>query len=131
MNPKDTIQQIRDFKPAEFLQQPLFADRISVSAVIFALLLNGLNIVVLFTRLHKADFPVPIHYSSIVGFDQVGPWFYNYQIGFYALVVTIVNTLLSVKSFRRNRVASFFLLLGSIVVGLFCLVISFAFSVIV
>lgn len=82
-------------------------------------------------RLHPTGFDVPVHYSSLGGFDALGPWYQLYAIAIYGFGVTAVNTVLANLSFGRSRITSFFLLTGSFVVALFCLIIGTAFAVIV
>ncbi|HVE80767.1 MAG TPA: hypothetical protein VNA68_01345 [Candidatus Dormibacteraeota bacterium] len=113
---------------AELKEHPLFRDRISQIAIGLAIVFSIATVLAAITQIKQTDYPVPVHYSSLVGFDKVGKWYENYQIVFFSLVATFVNTLLAAKSFRRNRVASFFLLSGSVVVSLFCLIISVAFA---
>ena len=79
-------------------------------------------------KLQPLDYEVPIHYSSLVGFDQLGPWYQLYSLAAFASGVTIVNTALAIRSFGRSRVSAFYLLLGSGVVALFSLIIALAFS---
>jgi hypothetical protein len=106
----------------------LMADHLSVGLVVASLILNGLTLVILLVKLRPLDYQVPIHYSSLTGFDQLGNWYQPYVIAFFGLAVTIANTALAIRSFGRSRVASFYLLLGSVVVGVFCLIIANAFS---
>jgi hypothetical protein len=106
----------------------LAADHLSVGLIISSLVLNGLTLVLLLAKLHPLDYQVPIHYSSLTGFDQLGSWYQPYIIAFFGLGVTVVNSLLALRSFGRSRVASFYLLLGAVVVSVFCLIIANAFS---
>jgi hypothetical protein len=101
-------------------QQRLFQDRLSISMLVTALGLNAFNIIVLILRIRPTDYPVPVHYSSLKSFDMLGPWYDRYWI-------TLVNAWLALASFQRSRIASFFLLAGSIVVGIFCIIIANAF----
>lgn len=110
---------------------PIFSDKISIWVLAAAILLNIFNLLVLIFRVRRANYPVPVHYSSLVGFDQVGSWISIWRIGLFAIGVTTFNGLLAAKAFQRNRLASFFLLLGSVVVGLLGLIITSAFAVIV
>jgi len=106
----------------------LMADHLSVGLIVSSLILNGLTLIILLVKLHPLDYQVPIHYSSLTGFDQLGSWYQPYVIGFFGLGVTLANTALAVRSFGRSRVASFYLLLGAVVVSIFCLIIANAFS---
>jgi hypothetical protein len=108
-------------------QQRLFQDRLSVSLLVTALALNALNVVILVLRIRPTDYPVPVHYSSLKSFDVLGPWYDRYWIGLFGLAVTLVNGWLALNSFQRSRIATFFLLAGSIVVGIFCIIIANAF----
>jgi hypothetical protein len=82
-------------------------------------------------RLRPTDFPVPGHYSTLWGFDGLGPWYQAYAIAGFAILVSLVNTTLAMRSFNQSRITSFFLMIGSFVVALFCLIIGTAFTVIV
>ncbi len=108
-------------------QQRLFQDRLSVSLLVTALALNALNVVILVLRIRPTDYPVPVHYSSLKSFDVLGPWYDRYWIGLFGLAVTVINGWLALNSFHRSRIAAFFLLAGSIVVGIFCIIIANAF----
>ncbi len=108
-------------------QQRLFQDRLSVSLLVTALALNALNVIILILRIRPTDYPVPVHYSSLKSFDVLGPWYDRYWIGLFGLAVTLVNGWLALNSFQRSRIATFFLLAGSIVVGIFCIIIANAF----
>ncbi|HSX47994.1 MAG TPA: hypothetical protein VLF41_00585 [Candidatus Nanoarchaeia archaeon] len=112
-------------------QQRFFKDRLSWVILVPTLVLNAITMILLLVRLHPVDFVVPVHYSSLVGFDSLGPWYQTYTLGIFAICVTLVNTSLAVASFTRTRITSFFLLIGSFVVALFSLVISIAFASIV
>lgn len=109
----------------------MLRDPISVAALVAAVIINILTILLLAAKLRQVDYPVPVHYLSFVGFDEMGKWYENYRIGLFSVVVTIVNGLLAAKSFQRNRLSSFFLLLGACAVAVLALVISSAFVVIV
>jgi len=101
--------------------------------LIAALGLNIVNLVVLAIKLRPLEFTssVPVHYSNLNnGFDQLGPWYLNYRIGLFAIGVTIVNSYLAVLSYSKSRITSFYLMVGSIVVAIFSIIISFAFTVI-
>ena len=108
-------------------QQRLFQDRLSVSLLLTALTLNALNVLILILRIRPTDYPVPVHYSSLKSFDVLGPWYDRYWIGLFGLAVTLLNGWLALGSFQRSRIAAFFLLAGSIVVGIFCIIIANAF----
>ena len=105
----------------------LWNDRLSVSVVLFALAITVLAFVLVAARLRPLGYAVPVRYTSVGGFDTLGPWYALYAIPAYGLLVLAANTGLAMKAYNRSRIASFFLLLGAVVVALLCLVISNAF----
>jgi hypothetical protein len=109
-------------------QQRFFHDKLSWAILVPTLFLNGLTLVLLTVRVHPTEFVVPVRYSNLVGFDQLGPWYQSYFVWVFAVATTLVNSSLAVISFRSSRLTSFFLMAGSFVVALFALVITTAFT---
>ncbi len=105
----------------------LWRDGLSVGIVITAALINGLCLTLAIARLHPLDYAIPVRYTSVAAFDTLGPWYMLYAIPIYGIVVLVANVGLAMKAYMRSRIASFFLLLASVVVALLCLVISNAF----
>jgi len=73
---------------------------------------------------------IPVRYSSLGGFDGLGSWYSPLLIALFSVSISAVNGVLAFQAFSRSRLASFFLLVGSVVVALFCLIISNAFAVV-
>lgn len=109
-------------------QSRFFHDRISSGLLFAALAVNVINLVVLFLNMPSVQTDIPMRYSSLGGFNDLGPWYSPVLIALFGLSVTIVNGVLAYQSFTRSRLASFYLLAGSVVVGLFSLIISMAFA---
>jgi hypothetical protein len=105
----------------------LWRDRLSVGVVLLATAINILALVLVAARLRPLSYSVPIRYTSVGGFDTLGPWYALYAIPLYGLLVLGANVGLAMKAYTRSRIASFFLLLAAVVVALLCLVISNAF----
>lgn len=112
-------------------QQRLLHDKLSLSILLPALAVNIATLAVVIFKVHPTDLAVPVRYSSLEGFSDLGKWYQIYYIGIFGLVVTIGNSMLAMMSFGRSRITSFFLLIGAFVVALFCLVISVAFATII
>jgi len=105
----------------------LWRDRLSVTIVMVALAINVLALLLVISRLRPLSYSVPVRYTSVGGFDTLGPWYALYAIPAYGLLVLAANVGLAMKAYNRSRIASFFLLLAAVVVALLCLVISNAF----
>lgn len=110
------------------LGQRFFRDRLSMTVLTLALFVNAATIFSLSLSVRPVDGPVPVHFSSFVMFDELGPWYYPFQIAAVALVLTVINTIFSYHSFSRSRLASFFLLVAALIVGIFCFIIAQAFG---
>lgn len=112
-------------------QQRLLKDKLSMAILLPALAVNLANLALLVFKVHPSELAVPVRYSSLVGFSDLGKWYQLYYIGLFGLIVTVGNSLLAMMSFSRSRITSFFLLIGAFVVSLFCLVITAAFAAII
>ncbi len=119
---QDTFANVRS--------QRFFHDRLSAGLLVGALAVNGLNLATLVLRVKPTDAQVPVRFSSLTLFDQLGPWYFPFLIALFALGVTVVNGFFAYHSFARSRLASFFLLIGSGVVAIFGFIISMAFGVV-
>ncbi|HVQ43605.1 MAG TPA: hypothetical protein VMT30_01415 [Candidatus Saccharimonadia bacterium] len=110
------------------LSQRFFHDRISMAVLSMALAVNAAAIIMLALLLHPTESQAPVHFSSFALFDRLGPWYYPFEIALVAVVVTVVNTVFAYHSFLRSRLASFFLLVTSLVVAVFAFIIAQAFG---
>lgn len=110
------------------LSQRFFHDRLSMSVLTIALIVNFANLFILALLIKPTDAEVPVHFSSFILFDQLGPWYFPFEIALVALLITTVNAVFAYHSFTRSRLASFFLLLTSLVVAVFAFIISQAFG---
>jgi hypothetical protein len=112
-------------------QARFFHDRLSVTLLVVALVVNGLDLIALAFKVRPTGIAVPTRYSNLGGgFDSLGPWYFPLEIGILAVLLTFANGWLAFHSFGRSRLASFFLLTGSGVVAFFSFIISMAFGAI-
>ena len=105
-----------------------FGDRLNLAILAIAFGTSGLNFLLLFLRLPLVRSDVPLSYSSLHGFEGLGPWYGPVLVTLFGVVVAIVNTVFAFQAFTRSRLSSFFLLVGSVVVVFFCFIISNAFA---
>ncbi len=121
-NPSKAIkQQVQ--KAADFWQRPMFHDRIFIGFVITCFGLSAAVITILIIKVRPQSFVVPLQYSTLRGFDALGPWYHAYTYGLFSLIVTGGNTALAVMSYPKSRITSFFLILGTLVINVFTLVV--------
>jgi hypothetical protein len=112
----------------EIRQSRFVADRLSLGLIIGAVLLNALAFGTLATHVRPTEVLVPVHFSSLRNFDALGPWYFPFEVAAFGLIVTLSNVVFAYSSYNRSRLASFLLLSGGIVVGVFTLIIGNAFG---
>lgn len=128
--PRRTLTRTMQERTADILSQRFFHDRLSMTMLVAALVVNVVSLINLALKLHPVSAPVPVHFSSFARFDQLGPWYFPLLVGLVALGITIVNAIFAYNSFNKSRLASFFLLVTSVVVGIFGAIIAQAFGAI-
>jgi hypothetical protein len=104
-------------------QWRVFRDKLFVGFTIAAVVLCLAVIVSLLVKVRSKDFVVPLQYSTLQGFDALGSWYRIYAFGAFSLLVTIGNLLLANLAYEKSRLASFLLVLGTVIVNLFSLVV--------
>lgn len=124
--PKDIIQTVKDNAISLVQTHRLLRDRLFLTFLIIAVLLSLITVILLLVKVRPKDFLVPLGYSSVRSFDILGPWYRTYLFGVFSLLVTIGNFGLALKVFEKNRLASFLLIIGTVVINVFALVITMA-----
>jgi hypothetical protein len=109
----------------------IFKDRLSVVLLLVAAGVNLLNLVVLIMHTPATRTYVPTHYSSLVGFEGLGPWYWPFAIAIFGLFVTAVNFMFALLTFDRSRLIGFYLMAAAATTGLFCLIVSNAFAMVI
>ena len=112
----------------DVLTQRFFHDRLSMTVLTLAAVVNGACLFLLALRVRPTDSQVPIHFSSFTLFDALGPWYYPFEIVLIAICITAINGVFVYHSFSRSRLASFFLLVTALVVAIFGFIIAQAFG---
>lgn len=81
-------------------------------------------------RIHRTDLQVPVRFTSLANFDQLGGWYQLYDLVIIAVLAFVANLFLAIVCYRRNRVMSLFLLISSIMVAILALAILLGFTTI-
>ncbi len=111
-------KRIDHFRSHRIFKDKLFALFIVVSFVLMIAIISTLVF-----NIRPKSVVVPLRYSTLQGFDALGGWYRLYVYGLFSLIVTIGNTLLATLLYQKSRIASFFLVIGTLVVNSFTLVI--------
>lgn len=67
---------------------------------------------------------IPLHYNIYFGIDLLGPWWYFFILPFAGFATLVINCILSILLYARERVAAYVLSITSCIVQ-----IAFFFSV--
>lgn len=123
MNKKSQKKENKSSQNTKLLKNKLF---------IFILSLCGItNLATLawgVTHIKNTDMPVPIRYTSITNFDQLGKWYQMYFPLLISLIILSINLFLAFHLYKKSKVASLFLLLVSLMVSVLALAITFGFT---
>ncbi len=82
------------------------------------------------SHIHRSSIELPVRFTSLSNFDQLGPWYQIYQIPAIAIMVTIINVFLAILLHRKNRILSIFLLISALMVSILAIAILLGFTVI-
>ena len=114
----------------EFSGQKALRDGWLLGLFAMLALANGFLIIWSITHIHSADIDVPIRFTSLANFDQLGRWYQLYEIAGISLIVAAINSFFAVLLQGKNRILSIFLLIAAIMVAILSIAIIFGFSAI-
>lgn len=100
-----------------FFTHDFFKNSIVHWVLIAAIFLNLINWVLILVYIRPVDFPIILHYNVYLGVDLIGGWWQAYLLPFIGVIILLGNTLLAFRLFvRQERIASYILLLASIMI---------------
>ena len=117
---KKSLYQIKSFRAR---LKRLFNDGLFRWFLVFTIICLVINLTILGWQVRPTDFVVPLQYSTLRGFDGLGAWYRTYTYGLFSLIVTIGNIWLAAIGYDKSRIASFFLVIGALIVNVFTLVV--------
>ena len=80
------------------------------------------------THIHATDIDVPIRFTSLTNFDELGRWYQLYEITAIAVIVSIINLFFAVLLHKKNRILSIFLLITALMVVILAIAILLCFT---
>lgn len=122
---KQTAQAAKQLqkKIDHFRQAKIFQDRLFIIFLGLSVLVCIAIVCILIAGVRPKDVVVPLQYSTVQGFDELGAWWRLYGYGLFSIAVTLGNTILASILYQKSRIASFFLVIGTLAVNVFELVI--------
>ncbi len=122
----NTVQKIQK----ELKDQKFFRDGWLLGLVSLIVLGNIFLIAWSAIHIQRTSIELPVRFTSLSNFDQLGTWFRLYEIAGIALIVSILNVFLAVLLYRKNRILSIFLTITAVMVVVLAIAILLGFTVI-
>ncbi len=88
------------------------------------------NIIWALSNIKQTEIQIPIRFSSLTNFDQLGNWYQLYEIPIIAALIAAANFALANLLHRRNRLVSIFLMMVALMCAILATVILMGFTVI-
>lgn len=105
-----------DFEGHKTLFRPFFQDRMIYINVFLAFAINILIWITLFWQVEDFTALIPLHYNIYFGIDLLGPWYQIFVLPGVGLGIILVNLILGIFYFNREKILSYFLIgVGTIV----------------
>ncbi len=88
------------------------------------------NIIWALSNIKQTEIQIPIRFSSLTNFDQLGNWYQLYEIPIIAALIAAANFALANLLHRRNRLVSIFLMMVALMCAILATAILMGFTVI-
>ncbi len=114
----------------ELSNQKLFRDNWFLA--LLSLLAAGLIFLIIWslTHIHATDIDVPIRFTSLTNFDELGRWYQLYEIPAIAVIVSVINVFFAALLHKKNRIISIFLVITALMVVILAIAILLGFTAI-
>ena len=81
-------------------------------------------------NIKQTQIQIPVRFSSLTNFDQLGNWYQLYEIPIIAAMIAAANFALANLLHRRNRLISVFLMMQALMCSVLALAILMGFTVV-
>lgn len=105
--------------------QEFFKSHIAIWLLIFSFLANLIDWLILWIWIEPVEFPIILHYNVYFGVDAVGDYRQTYVLPLIGLILLLINLLLAMYFYvQKERIASYVLLMGTLMIQLSLIVAS-------
>ncbi|MDO8241270.1 MAG: hypothetical protein Q7T51_04815 [Candidatus Moranbacteria bacterium] len=112
-------------KVMEFLAHEYFKSHIVIWLLILSLASNLINWLILKIWVKPVDFSIILHYNVYFGVDSIGDYKQAYLLPLIGIILFAINLTLSVFFYeRKERIASYILLMATLMIQLSLIVAS-------
>ena len=114
----------------DLTSQNFFKDSWLVVLMIIILIGNAFIVIWSATHIKNIGIDIPVRFTSLSNFDQLGVWYSLYEIAAISLVITLINLFLAVILHKKNRILSIFLTITTLMIVVLAIAILLGFTVI-
>lgn len=123
MNPKAQTK-------TQIASRSIYKDGWFLGLCVLTLAVVVFNIIWALSNIKQTEIQIPIRFSSLTNFDQLGYWYQLYEIPAIAALIAAANFALANLLHRRNRLISIFLMMVALMSALLATAILMGFTVI-
>jgi len=114
MSDFDLKSEVRSFFAQEF-----FKSHIVVWLIALSLVANVANWIILRVFIKPVDFSIILHYNVYFGVDMLGDWKRVFLLPIIGLIIFFINLFLAIYFYeRKERIASYLLLMAVLMIQL-------------
>lgn len=96
-----------------------FKSQIAVWLLILSGLSNAINFAIIWIWIEPVDYPIILHYNVYFGVDMIGDYRQAYFLPLTGFVLLAINLFLAIYFYvRKERIASYILLMATLMVQL-------------
>ena len=108
----------------------IYKDGWFLSLCILTLVVLLFNLIWALLNIKQTQIQIPIRFSSLTNFDQLGSWYQQYEIPIIAFLIGGANFPLANLLHKRNRLVSIFLMMAALICAVLATAILIGFTVI-
>lgn len=98
------------------LQLNIIRDDIFQLGAIIGIVINLGMWLLLYRRIHFSNEPIALQYNIYFGINLIGEWYKVYAMPLIGIFVFVINYLLAFVVYKKEKIASYFLMIGAVLI---------------
>ena len=108
----------------------IYKDGWFLSLCVLTLVVVFFNVLWAIINIKQTQIQIPIRFSSLTNFDQLGSWYQLYEIPVITIMIALANFGLANLLHKKNRLISVFLMMAALMCAILSTAILIGFTVI-
>ena len=110
--------------------QSIYKDGWFLNLCLMTLIVVLFNVLWAIINIKQTPIQIPIRFSSLTNFDQLGSWYQLYEIPVITVLIALANFALANLLHKKNRLISIFLMMAALMCAILSTAILVGFTVI-